>query len=206
QADAHAWVEVWLENTGWVRVDPTAAVSPARVERGIASALPRSDPLPMFVRGDFAMLQRMRLTWDSITYSWNQWVLGYNPERQRLFLSQLGFSEASWQTMSVVLLVFAGIAVLIGAGLALRDLRGVRADPAKRAYERFCRKLAQRGLPRGAAEGPRVFARRATQQRPDLAAAIEDITALYVGLRYAENSSDAETLRRFKQRIRVFKP
>ncbi|HBA65171.1 MAG TPA: DUF3488 domain-containing protein, partial [Methylococcaceae bacterium] len=25
QADAHAWTEVWLENRGWVRVDPTAA-------------------------------------------------------------------------------------------------------------------------------------------------------------------------------------
>ena len=28
QADAHAWAEVWLENNGWVRVDPTAAVAP----------------------------------------------------------------------------------------------------------------------------------------------------------------------------------
>lgn len=206
QADAHAWVEVWLENTGWVRVDPTAAVSPARVERGIASALPRSDPLPMFVRGDFAMLQRMRLTWDSITYSWNQWVLGYSPERQRLFLSNLGFSEASWQTMSVMLMVFAGIAVLIGAGLALRDLRGVRPDPAKRAYDRFCRKLAKRGVPRGAAEGPRVFARRAAQQRPDLATAIDEITALYVGLRYAGETGAPEMLHRLEQKIRALKP
>jgi transglutaminase-like putative cysteine protease len=206
QADAHAWVEVWLENAGWVRVDPTAAVSPARVERGIASALPRSDPLPMFVRGDFAMLQRMRLTWDSITYSWNQWVLGYNPERQRRFLSHLGFSEANWQTLSVVLVVFAGMAVLIGAGLALRDLRGVRRDPAKLAYDRFCGKLARRGVPRGAAEGPRVFAVRAAQQRPDLAAAINDITTLYVGLRYAGESGTAETLQQLERRIRAFKP
>lgn len=206
QADAHAWVEVWLENTGWVRVDPTAAVSPARVERGIASALPRSDPLPMFVRGDFAMLQRMRLTWDSITYSWNQWVLGYNPERQRRFLSHLGFSEANWRTLSVVLVVFAGMAVLIGAGLALRDLRGVRRDPAKLAYDRFCRKLARRGVPRGAAEGPRIFAVRAAQQRPDLAAAINDITTLYVGLRYAGESGTAETLQQLERRIRAFRP
>ncbi|MCW5576705.1 MAG: DUF3488 domain-containing transglutaminase family protein, partial [Burkholderiales bacterium] len=204
QADAHAWVEIWLEKTGWVRVDPTAAVSPARVERGIASALPRSDPLPIFVRGDFAALQRMRLTWDSITYTWNQWVLGYTPERQRLFLSHLGFSEASWQTMSVMLLIFAGIAVLFGAALALRDLRRTRPDAAKAAYDRFCRKLARRGLTRAAAEGPRTFARRAARQRPDLAAAIDDITALYIGLRYAGEVRPG-SLRMLERRSRAFK-
>ncbi|HEX6736559.1 MAG TPA: DUF3488 and transglutaminase-like domain-containing protein, partial [Azonexus sp.] len=36
QSDAHAWAEVWLADRGWVRVDPTAAVSPARIETGLA--------------------------------------------------------------------------------------------------------------------------------------------------------------------------
>ena len=32
QADAHAWAEVWLgTQEGWVRVDPTGAVSPGRI-------------------------------------------------------------------------------------------------------------------------------------------------------------------------------
>ena len=35
QSDAHAWVEVWMEGNGWVRVDPTAAIAPERVERGL---------------------------------------------------------------------------------------------------------------------------------------------------------------------------
>ena len=34
QSDAHAWTEVWLSGRGWVRVDPTAAVAPQRIERG----------------------------------------------------------------------------------------------------------------------------------------------------------------------------
>jgi transglutaminase-like putative cysteine protease len=42
QSDAHAWAEVWLAGRGWTRVDPTAAVSPARVEDGIAAARPAS--------------------------------------------------------------------------------------------------------------------------------------------------------------------
>ena len=38
QSDAHAWSEVWLGARGWVRVDPTAAVSPQRVEIGARAA------------------------------------------------------------------------------------------------------------------------------------------------------------------------
>jgi transglutaminase-like putative cysteine protease len=38
QSDAHAWSEVWLKGRGWVRVDPTGAVSPQRVELGAQAA------------------------------------------------------------------------------------------------------------------------------------------------------------------------
>ncbi len=203
QADAHAWVEIWLEKTGWVRVDPTAAVSPARVERGIASALPSTDVLPMFVRGDFALLQRMRLTLDSVTYTWNQWVLGYTPDRQRRLLSYVGFSEATWQTLAFLLMFCAGVAVLIGAVFALRDLRGVREDPVKKIYRQFCRKLERQGLSRDPAEGPGAFAQRTAQQRPELAAAVDAITALYVALRYGRKSG-ALQVQDLKNRVRAF--
>ncbi len=39
QFDAHAWAEVWIEGKGWVRVDPTAAVSPLRIESGLEAAM-----------------------------------------------------------------------------------------------------------------------------------------------------------------------
>jgi transglutaminase-like putative cysteine protease len=204
QADAHAWAEIWLSGTGWVRVDPTAAVSPARVERGIGSALPSSDALPMFVRGDFAFLQRMRLTWDSVTYTWNQWVLGYNPERQRQFLASLGFSDATWQILAMVLFVCAGIAVLLGAALALRDLRsGGRRDAVRVAYDRFCSKLARLGLPRHPAEGPLVYARRAAQSHPEAASAIDEVTRHYIALRYG-TAGTTDAIRHFQLLVRKF--
>ncbi len=34
QSDAHAWDEVWIDGRGWLRVDPTAAIAPNRVEHG----------------------------------------------------------------------------------------------------------------------------------------------------------------------------
>jgi transglutaminase-like putative cysteine protease len=72
QADAHAWTEIWISGTGWIRVDPTAP-SLRRGWNGIASDC-RAAIRCRFCRGDFELLQRMRLTWDSVTYSWNQWV------------------------------------------------------------------------------------------------------------------------------------
>jgi transglutaminase-like putative cysteine protease len=58
QAEAHAWAEVWLEGRGWLRIDPTSAVSPNRVEAGLSAAVPTSETLPMMVRGDLEWLRQ----------------------------------------------------------------------------------------------------------------------------------------------------
>jgi transglutaminase-like putative cysteine protease len=204
QADAHAWTEIWLSGSGWVRIDPTAAVSPARVERGIASALPSSDELPIFVRGNFEFLQSMRLTLDTVTYTWNQWVLGYNPERQRQFLANIGFNDASWQMLAVILFVCAGVAVLLGAVVALRDLRSTRNDVVRAAYDHFCRKLARRGLPRKPAEGPMAYAYRAAQWNPQAGQEIDAISRDYVALRYG-TAATADSILDFKRRVNTLK-
>lgn len=203
QADAHAWTEVWLRGEGWVRVDPTAAVSPLRIESGIATAVPRTDPLPLLVRGDYPWLRQLRLTWDSLANSWNQWVLGYNPERQRQLLSRVGIDDATWRAMAVILIIATGLITLILALFALRRLRAVVDDPVKRAYLAFCRKLGRRGLPRDPTEGPSDYAARLKRLRPDLAPAIAAITRLYIALRYGPDM-DPAALRRFREQVRHF--
>lgn len=202
QADAHAWNEVWLEDEGWVRIDPTAAVSPLRVESGISAAVPRSDPLPLLVRGDFEALRQLRLTWDLVANSWNQWVLGYTPERQRLFLSRVGIDDATWYTLTMTMLGLSALIVIVLSALMLRRLRSRTGDPVTLAYLRFCEKLRRAGLPRDPAEGPLDYAQRLTRERPDLGPAIASITGLYVELRYGAapgNASAAEFARRVRE-------
>ena len=108
QSEAHAWAEVWLEGQGWRRVDPTAAVSPARVEVGVAAALPRGEPLPLAVRSDLRFLKQLRFTLDAVTNSWNQWVLGYTPDRQLRLMERLGLGKPTWQTLIVLLMCVGG--------------------------------------------------------------------------------------------------
>jgi transglutaminase-like putative cysteine protease len=203
QADAHAWTEVWLADEGWVRVDPTAAVSPLRIQSGIAAAVPRSDPLPMLVRGDYPWLRQLQFSWDSLANTWNQWVLGYNPERQRWVLSRVGIDEATWQTLGIVLIVATAVIMLSLIPLMLRTLQARINDPVKLAYLKFCGKLGRKGLPRAPAEGPSAYAARLSRLRPDLALSVSAITRLYVTLRYGARANPA-AVRDLEQQIRQF--
>jgi len=203
QADAHAWTEVWFADAGWVRVDPTAAVSPLRVEAGISAAIPRGEGLPILVRGDFEALRQLRFTWDLIANTWNQWVLGYTPERQRRLMVGMGIDDSTWYGLTVVMLALAGLVVVILAAFMLRRLKVRARDPVRTAYLRFCDKLRRQGLPRAADEGPVDYAHRLERVRPDLALPVGTITRLYVMLRYGAGTSTA-ALQELRQRVKQF--
>ena len=203
QADAHAWTEVWFEDRGWVRIDPTSAVSPARVDRGISAAVPSTDLLPLMVRGDFETLRQLRLTWDYMANAWNQWVLGYTPERQRWLLSSVGIDNVTWQKLAAILFVLSGIIIVMLTLLVLRQVRTQVRDPVKAAYLRFCDKLRRKGLPRDPAEGPADYARRLERLRPDLVPVVIAITGLYVALRYGTTTGSAR-LEELQRQVRQF--
>jgi transglutaminase-like putative cysteine protease len=187
QADAHAWTEVWLEGLGWFRADPTAAVSPLRVDNGINAAL---GPIGMFstlaAADKFGLLSNLRFAWDMMNSSWTQWVLGYNVERQRQFLAGLGLG-VDWKSLGLWLV---GLTLLVGGAvsgwLVLRD-RPRHRDPAQRAWLRFCAKLARIGLKRQAHEGPLDFLARVRAASPQLADQAAGITHRYVELRYGSD-------------------
>ncbi len=184
--DAHAWAEVWLDGQGWVRVDPTAAVAPARVESGVEAALPPGE----HPGGEFAVawLRPLHLGWDLVNNRWNLWVLGYNQERQHQFLAHLTPLMARWQGMAWALGLGA-TALLLVVGVAILP-RKTRRDPASRECQRFCRALAHRGIVRGAAEAPEDYARRAAGGLPDLDREIHQITRLYLACRYGPGGED----------------
>ncbi len=100
------------KDRGWVRIDPTAAISPARIQSGLNAALPDNAALPFLVRTQSPLLLKLRFNLDALTNQWNQWVLGYNTERQFAFLTRLGMEDITWQKMAINML--AGVALLVG--------------------------------------------------------------------------------------------
>ena len=201
QADAHAWAEVWLAGRGWVRVDPTFTVAPARIEEGLASAAPQEE-LPYLLRLDNNLVKRMRLALDSVVNGWNQWVIGYTPERQRAVLHRLGIDDLASTTF--IAWFVGSMGVLLGGLWAwvLWRARAPGADPAKRLWLGFAHKLAHAGFPALPGEGPLDHAQRAQAGLTHRAGEIAAIVELYLAVRYAEQPGLAV----LKQRIRAFRP
>lgn len=206
QSHAHAWAEVWLESQGWVRVDPTAAIPPERIEaapdlRRFRSTTPALDiELGWMTR----RLAQVRYRWDALNNAWNQWVLGYNHQRQLELLQRLGLLRFGWQ--GAIGFLLAAIALLL-ALVALQLLRRPRGegDAVGTLYQRYCSKLARLGLARAPQEGPLHFARRVAAARPDLAAAVEEISGLYIALRYG-GAPAAELLAQLRAAVMRFRP
>jgi len=204
QADAHAWTEVWLKDEGWVRVDPTAAVSPVRVEAGVSAAVPQREELPLLLRGRYPWLHRARLTLDSIANSWNQIVLGYTPERQRQLMQRAGIDDATWQKLVAVMFVATGLVTLGLAALMLYKLRALRPDPIAAAYGQFCGRLAHRGVARHPSEGPDAFRKRAIAAHPELSGPIGSISDIYIRLRYGTGAGPGD-LPRLQRAVASFR-
>jgi transglutaminase-like putative cysteine protease len=206
QADAHAWTEIWVKDRGWVRVDPTGAVSPLRVASGVNAALGPIGVFPSIVAADpLGVLAAVRDAWRAMNSQWDAWVVGYNMDRQRQFFSQLGFPAIDWRTLGFWMLVATFV---VGGGVALgllvRD-RPPRREPSLVAWNRFCAKLAAAGLARAPHEGPVAYLERVTAARPRWADAAARITSLYVEARYGAGAT-REELRELVRRVRDFRP
>ncbi|WP_374484151.1 DUF3488 and DUF4129 domain-containing transglutaminase family protein [Zoogloea sp.] len=204
QSDAHAWAEVWLAGRGWKRVDPTAASAPRRIDGGLAAALPDSDRLPLLSRSSLAWLRELRNQLDALDNRWNQWVLGYNPARQKALLADFGVKDADWQTITALM---GGACTLVMAALTAWVLRRrLSADALDRSWSLFCRRLASAGLPRAAWEGPQDYAERVASQRPDLADTVKHIATDYARLRYGRAGIERAALQSLKHSIKNFRP
>ncbi len=204
QADAHAWAEVWLQERGWVRYDPTAAIAPDRIQSGLGASLSDNAALPFLLRTQSPLLLRLRLNLDALSNQWNQWVLSYDNERQFALLSRLGMQDITWQKLA--LYMFAGVATLAGifALFMLRRLKVRHSDAVQAAWLKLCQKLEKAGLPRAAHEGAQDYAQRIAAVRPELGDKLRDLARSYTALRYGKEPG-AAAFAAFKDALRGFK-
>lgn len=184
QSDAHAWSEVWLEGRGWQRIDPTAAIAPDRIERGLDAALSESEEVPGRALRSNTVLAKIRLAWDAANTFWNDEVVQFGEAQQRWLLEKLSIEDARWEYLGIgMVLALLGFFGALSAYLAWK-FRPRSRDPIAHVYEQLCRKLAKLGLPRLAHEGPSDYMARVAQARPDLATQLAEVRTVYVNLRY----------------------
>lgn len=206
-SDAHAWSEVWLPERGWVRMDPTSAVAPNRIEQGLNEAAGLSGELPEFLRRSGSVWATFNARLDWINNQWNYWVLAYGPELQESFLKQFGITD--WSGMVLALTFIGTLTLAIIGALLLRQYRTAdTADMALKLWRRAQSALAKRGLIQRPSEGPRDFARRVEQEEPALAQPIHGLASSYMLARYtgAGNAEDLKQLEAAVQQMETGKP
>lgn len=202
QSDAHAWAEVWLKEKGWVRVDPTAAVAPNRILQNLQATQNNSGITSIvtnFIKEN-AWSRELRMQWNALNNSWNQWVLNYNQTQQSKLLDRLGLNQLNWATT---------LAWIFGIGLIIVSLLAIPLlpKPVKRAlheklYIRLCRKLAKQGLEKAPHEGPINYLHRLQVAVSDTQyLQLQEFIQHYVSIKYGKTSESTQSDKQEQRRL-----
>ena len=182
QANAHAWVEVWLgPDRGWGVFDPTPAAH-----------LPRLDSVTAG--------ERLRYAWESLQAGWDRYVLTFGVGEQMQLLTaagdRLAAAMVSWRWRDTAVIAVA----LALVWLMWRAFRGVfrranrarsfrPASPAVRSIRRLVRRLERAGVPVPAGATIRWIGKAATGRWPLASQPAADLVWLAERELYSEDGS-----------------
>ncbi len=198
QSDAHAWSEVWFPGNGWTRVDPTAAVSPMRIESGSLGAL--SAPRHLL---DYTWLRRFRNGSDIIQQRWNDWVIKFSADNQTRMFTSFGLERLTPSMLVIILFVVIGLSSIVLLPFILRIKGPDRKDPLRAVWLKFLQRLKAVGFEALPSSGAIELAHSAALQLPWDSQSIHHIADLYSRSRY---SSAPPPLRELKDAIKNFHP
>ncbi|MEM6710456.1 MAG: transglutaminase-like domain-containing protein, partial [Pseudomonadota bacterium] len=164
QYDAHAWVEYWLPQQGWLRFDPTAAVAPERIRSGLSAALSQEDraQLSLFAAARFGGegLVGTVLQWaDSLEHRWNLFVVGFDASQQKGVLARL-LGEVTPQRIVIGMLAGGGMCLALVSLVLFWRIRQPARPPLEAAFDALTQAAARVGVVRQADESPAAFLRR----------------------------------------------
>jgi len=216
-ADAHAWSEVWLDDR-WHRVDPTAAISPERIEFGMDALMELwesgelggndiSYALSNYLNptGMSRVLNQLQNTWSNFSYQWNKWIVNYDFKAQQELLSQLGFENKN-SIVTLVTLMFGGAGFLLIFYFWRLIPRSIKRSEAQANYLKFVAKFKKYGVEKHIAESPSEFAARAQKKFPQQSNDINNITRQYHRIRYGRSSTERnQQITDFKDAVKAFK-
>ncbi|WP_404362362.1 DUF3488 and DUF4129 domain-containing transglutaminase family protein [Marinobacter sp.] len=212
QYDAHAWVEAWLPGSGWVRVDPTGAIAPERIESGLREAMEEEGS---FLEnewasaqryGDIALVHWASLKLDQLNYQWSRWVVGYQGQSQMDLMSRLPGNFSLRQLGYVTAGLIAAALLVAGLITLVRQGRGRSSDPVQRMIGRWHRLLQRYDVEPRSGETPDQLASRAGQAHPAAGKPLQAFAAMVNNHYYKPSRSgkrpDADRMRRLLRATR----
>ena len=201
QSDAHAWAEIWQAGTGWIRVDPTAAVSPWRVAEATRLTAPVGAAGQLIGPTGYKLWAKARMAWEAVNNRWNQSVLNYGQSAQMDILEKLGFAVPSWEALTYLLAGVVAASALLGAAWAGLPHRR-RQDRWQTLLARARNRLTGLGLTLPPYATPRQMAQQAHARWGDNAASLNQWLIDLERCRYS-NSQDPTTVGRLSKTWRT---
>ncbi|MEW9798246.1 transglutaminase TgpA family protein [Alteromonas sp. CYL-A6] len=200
QYDAHAWVEAWIDNQGWVRFDPTSVVAPDRLTLGLQQALEASGESLTGSAFDglyqFASFRQFRLFMANLDYLWSKWILGFDASAQQslfeLLLGKFTPLKLSLLLLGVVLLI---VLLLLFYFLPLWRRSDIPADVAH--YQRAVALVTAATSVKRGTRGPAEYLADVGPQLPDSARqTFARITHAFIAARYQPDGARQASLSR----------
>ena len=205
QRDAHAWSEVWLPENGWVRVDPTAAVDPSRVEHGFSQqllsekkALSANFDISNYLSG--VWLSQLLLQFEALDYQWTKLVINFSQEKQNQLLSTWFGDNVDYQSSMIIAasLVLMGVIIWFFHWLS---------KPSSRSpqwilyYQQTHKQLNKLGLIKNNAQMQKHYTNRVSQLDDQLGKSYQQFISSYEKLQYQESSEleKSQLLQRMKE-------
>lgn len=204
QYNAHAWVEAWYADRGWVQLDPVAWVAPERITIGMDAWLQETateknrfnqwrdtfNQLPVIARvGDLL---------DAFEFQSDRWLFDEQGELRTdalgLWLEQRGLGELPIWLMAAVLLF------VVLRALSLRGSVSTPVSPVLRGYHQFNAAMDKQGL--GCLPGETISGHlaRIALARPHLLKTTEQLSDLLQAGIYGRATLDHRHIRQlFKQ-------
>ena len=193
QRDAHAWSEVWLEPNGWVRVDPTAWVSPQRISSGILASLGDSPSDRARLGAQWAWWGQLEHSWIKLDLAWSRWVLSFDADRQEHLLG----TWRLWQGW----LLMGGMALALPPAVwwLQRQGRHSLSDADRRRLDQDLSALQVLGLCPERGESVDTFCSQASRSHPSLSPILEEMSRCYQELRFMPNQDREHHRRRLRK-------
>lgn len=193
QYDAHAWSEIWVAGKGWLRIDPTSAVDPQRVNSGWSSQLLQeqsalnNDLLSVYQLKNIPWLNNLRLVFDNLDYQWTRWVIGFTTKQQYALFKNLFGKKAAWKLALIIAasLVISMVILLLFLHLLNRTNRKQQTLTRwQLIYQKSLIILTKQGMNKPVSMTVNDFARQVRQQYPELSIVFTRLSASYNRLCY----------------------
>lgn len=200
QYNAHAWVEAWYPDQGWVQHDPTAWVAPQRINLGMEAWL-QASASSEFLNESWrqrllqlpGLLQAGQLL-QALAYESDRWLFDDQGELRTdalsLWLEQRGLGELPVWLMAALLMF------VILRTLSLRGHTQASTSAALRLYIKFDAAMGKQGLGRSPGETMSNHLARIASARPDVARQVTELKALLDASIYGNSVADIGLLRK----------